>query len=349
MPGHPPLAPGWIDRPHQRFVIGDLVLESGKVLREAFVSYVLHGDPVRLHDGAILALTAIGSTHHRLDFLIGPGAPLDTERHCVIVVDALGNGLSSSPSNSRLQAAGLFPRFTIRDMVESQRRLLDHLGVGRLASVVGASMGGMQALQWAVSHPARMQSAVAMTPMARTSRWSQLVNELSRRVLFEDAEFRRPRSRADGMRLWTPLTQLVMPRTPRALEDFADQAALAAWLQERGAQLEQHGPDVFDWCWQTFAYDAHDVGTTPGFAGDMEAALRSIRARTLVLAPGDDLYNPPFAARELSALIPRCRFVELAGYDGHASASGPPAACNEALGRAITQFLGEGTSAGERT
>jgi homoserine O-acetyltransferase len=338
---HSPLSPGWIDRPHLCHELGELPLESGEVLREAFVSYVLHGDPERIGDGAILALTAIGSTHHRLDFLIGPGAPLDTGRHCVVVIDALGNGLSSSPSNSRLQPGGRFPRFTIRDMVESQRRLLDFLGVRRLAAVVGASMGGMQALQWGVSHPDRMSSIVAMTSMARTARWAQLVNELSRRALFEDAEFRRPRPRADAMRLWTPLTQLVMPRTPRALEQFASQADLLSWMDERAAQLQAHGPDAFDWCWQTFAYDAHDVGTTPGCGGDTARALRAIRARTLVLAPGEDLYNPSFCAQELAAAIPQARFVELAGYDGHASASGPPAACNDALRGAIGDFLAE--------
>ena len=336
---HPPLAPGWIDQPHHRLDLGDLPLESGQVLREAFVSYVVHGDPARLRDGAILALTAIGSTHHRLDFLIGPGAPLDTDRYCVIVADALGNGLSSSPSNSRLQAAGRFPRFGIRDMVDSQCRLLDALGVQRLVSVVGASMGGMQALQWAVSHPARMRSVVAMTPMARTTRWSQLVNELSRRALFSDGECRVPRSRADAMRLWTPLTQLVMPRTPAAVEDFPSQAALANWLQARGGELEQHGPDPFDWCSQTFAYDAHDVGSTPGFAGDTARALRSIRARTLVLAAAEDLYNPTFAAQELRAQIPQCNYIELEGHDGHASASGPPSAATPALKQAIAAFL----------
>lgn len=339
MPPHPPVAPGWIDRPHQQLALGDLPLESGELLREAFVSYVLHGDPAQLRDGAILALTAIGSTHHRLDFLIGPGGPLQTDRYCILVVDALGNGLSSSPSNSRLQAAHRFPRFSIRDMVESQRRLLDHLGVEQLVSVVGASMGGMQALQWAVSHPGRMRSVVAMTPMARSARWSQLVNELSRRALFSDAACRTPRPGADAMRLWTPLTQLVMPRTPQALEDFADQPALVQWLDDRAAQLEQHGPNPFDWCSQSLAYDAHDVGTTPGFAGDTAQALRSIRARTLVLAPGEDLYNPPFAAKEVCALIPRCRFVELAGHAGHASASGPPAECTQSLAKAIAEFL----------
>lgn len=339
MPRHPPLAAGWIDRPHLRLDLGDLALESGEVLREAFISYVLHGNPVRLRDGAILALTAIGSTHHRLDFLIGPGAPLDTDRHCIVVADAFGNGLSSSPSNSRLQPDSRFPRITIRDMVQAQRLLLDHLGVAQVVAVVGASMGGMQALQWAVSHPHRMRGVVAMTPMARTARWAQLVNELSRRALFSDPECRVPRPRADAMRLWTPLTQLVMPRTPRALEEFASAQALAAWMEDRQAHLEQHGPDPFDWACQTHAYDAHDVGTTPGFDGDTARALRSIRARTLVLAPGEDLYNPSFAAQDLSALIPGCCFVELAGHAGHASASGPPAACTRSMGEAIAGFL----------
>lgn len=341
MPAHPPLAPGWIARPHLRYDLGDLPLESGEVLRDAFVSYVVHGEPARQREGVILALTAIGSTHHRLDFLIGPGAPLDTDRHCVLAVDALGNGLSSSPSNSGLQAGHRFPRFTIRDMVESQRRLLAHLGVERLAAVVGASMGGMQALQWAVSHPDRMRSVVAMTPMARTARWSQLVNELARRALFEDAECTRPRPRAEAMRLWAPLTKLVMPRTPRAVEEIPDESALLATMEQLATDLGQHGPDAFDWCWQSFAYDAHDVGTTPGFGGDTVRALRAIRARTLVLAPAEDLYNPAFAASQLAGVIARCRFVELAGHDGHASASGPPAVCNEQLKREVGEFLRE--------
>lgn len=342
MAGHPPLAPGWIDRPHLRYDLGDLPLESGEVLRDAFVSYVVHGEPARQCEGVILALTAIGSTHHRLDFLIGPGAPLDTDRHCLLVVDALGNGLSSSPSNSALQPGPRFPRFTIRDMVESQRRLLAHLGVERLAAVVGASMGGMQALQWAVSHPERMRSVVAMTPMARTARWSQLVNELARRSLFEDAECTRPRPRAEAMRLWAPLTKLVMPRTPRAVEEIPDRSALLATMDELAEDLGQHGPDPFDWGWQSFAYDAHDVGTTPGFDGDTVQALRAIHARTLVLAPAEDLYNPSFAARQLAGVIARCRFVELAGHDGHASASGPPAVCNEQMKREIGEFLRAG-------
>ena len=336
---HPPLASGWIDAAHRRFDLGNFRLESGETIRDAFLSYVIHGDPDRLRDGAMLVTTAIGSTHHRLDFLIGPGAALDTQRYCILVIDALGNGLSSSPSNSTSQPGDRFPRFTIRDMVESQRLLLDRLGVDRLAVVVGASMGGMQALQWAVSQPERMARVVAMTPMARTARWSQLVNELSRRAVFADLECRVPRPRGDAMRLWTPLTQLLMSRTPEALEAFNTQQALNDWLGERSATLAQEGPDAFDWCYQTWAYDDHDVGSTPGFGGDTRRALACIRAPVLILAPSNDLYNPVFSARWASASIPGARFVELPGSDGHQSASGTSAESTALLREAIRSFL----------
>lgn len=336
---HPPLAAGWIDRPHCRCELGDLTLESGETLRDAFVNYVVHGDPARLADGAVLGLTAIGSTHHRLDFLIGPGNALDTDRHAVVVVDALGNGLSSSPSNSAAQPGAAFPRIVIRDMVASQRRLLDQLGIGRLHAVVGASMGGMQALQWAASEPRLMDRVVAMTPMARSARWSQLVNEMARRALFADAACRTPRPREEAMRLWVPLSQLLMPRTPEALQEFASAPALMQWLDTAAVDLAGHGPDPFDWACQSRAYDDHDVGTTPGFGGDTAAALASITAAVLIAAPASDLYNPSFAAREAAGAIPGARYVELPGGDGHRSASGVSPASTAALREAIVEFM----------
>jgi len=338
---HPPLADGWIDSPHRRLDLGDLPLESGAVLRDAFVSYVIHGDPARLPHAAILVTTAIGSTHHRLDFLIGAGNALDTGQHCIVVVDALGNGLSSSPSNSATQPGPLFPRLTIRDMVASQHRLLDHLGVQRLHAVVGASMGGMQALQWGVSHPQYMAALVAITPMARTARWSQLVNELSRRALFSDAQCRMARSREEAMRLWAPLTQWVILSTPAALQQIDTPTVLMASIEQRTRELIDHGPDPFDWCCQTWAYDAHDVGGTPGCDGDTRRALARIQAQTLVLAPALDLYNPDFEAHFASAHIAGARFVELPGMAGHASASGGVGEATPVLRDAVRHFLRE--------
>jgi len=338
---HPPLAPGWIDRPHHEHEIGDLPLENGGTLLGCRVSWVEHGVRNAAGDNTVLALTAIGSSHHRLDFLIGPGRALDTSRLHVLAVDALGNGLSSSPSNSRQQPGSAFPRIGIRDMVESQHRLLRHLDIARLHAVVGASMGGMQALQWAVGHPGEVGRVVAMTPMARASGWSRLVNEISRRMLFEDVDFTRPRERAAAMALWAPFTQLVVASSPDAAERLADRAALLAEIRRLEAHFRDHGPDPFDWLCQSRAYDAHDVGTTPGFGGDFERALGSIRARVLVLAAPLDLYNPAAAAREAAALIPDARFMEIPSRRGHRAAGDAGAEEARFLDEAIGRFLGD--------
>ncbi len=334
---HPPLAAGWIDRPHHRQPIGDLALESGELLRGCELVWVEHGQ--RRGDNTVVVCCAIGSTHHRLDFLIGPGRALDTDRFHVLAIDALGNGLSSSPSNSRAQPGMHFPRINLRDMVRSQALVLDALGIERLYAVVGASMGGMQALQWAVSHPARVERVVALTPMARTSRWSQLVNELGRRALFLDEACTQPRDRAEAMRLWVPLSQLIVPSSPEALESFASRQALVDWLADRAQWFGEHGPTAFDWLCQSRAYDDHDLGGSPGFHGDTRAALGSIRARTLVLAPDLDLYNPGWSARQAAESIPGAVFDTIPSDRGHQAASGVSQADTDWLDERLRAFF----------
>src|SRR6185295_5711423 len=145
-----------------------LALEAGATIVDYRQSFVVHGALNAARSNAVLVCPALTATHHRLDFLIGAGKALDPAHWCVVVADPIGNGLSTSPSNSGAQPGMRFPRFALRDMVEAQRRLLvEHLGIERVHAVVGASMGGMQALQWAVSHPGVMARVVAMTPMGK--------------------------------------------------------------------------------------------------------------------------------------------------------------------------------------
>src|SRR5438552_19209223 len=168
--------------PHQQYRIGDLTLESGEVIKDFAISYVTHGTLNVQKSNAILMVTAISGNHHRLDFLIGPGKALDPTKYFIVATDAIGNGLTTSPSNSQAQPRMKFPRFLIRDMVASQYRLLtEHLGIAHVVAVVGPSMGGMQVLQWGVSHPDFMDSLVAMVPLARTPPWSVVVMEASRK------------------------------------------------------------------------------------------------------------------------------------------------------------------------
>ena len=152
------LAHGTNDPPHQSFSLGDLRLESGESIKDFSMSYVTYGTLNANKSNAILMVTSIGGNHHRIDYLIGPGRALDPSKYFIICTDAIGNGLTTSPSNSKAQARMLFPKFNMRDMVNSQQRLVsEKFGISKLVTVVGASMGGMQALQWAVSYPAMVE------------------------------------------------------------------------------------------------------------------------------------------------------------------------------------------------
>lgn len=335
---HPPLQPGWIDAPHRRCALGDLVLESGERILDFEASYVVHGpdDPTL---PVALGLCAIGSSHHRLDFLIGPGAALDPTRMRIVIVDAIGNGLTTSPSNSRRQPRSAFPRFTIRDMVRSQRMLLDVLGIERCAVVIGASMGGMQALQWGAMHPSDMDRIVALTPLARTPPWSVAFNHAARQSL-EGHDARAAAGDATAWSGWVTLMQLLAMRTPEQVDaELETGDRVPGWLAQRTAWWAAQRVDPLDWIYQSWAYDAHDVGTTPGFGGDTAAALAAIRAKTLIVSVPGDLYNPAAGAAWAVARIPGCEHVTLDSHWGHLAASAADAASAAALHREITRFM----------
>jgi homoserine O-acetyltransferase len=341
---HPPLAPGHIDAEHRFAELGDLELESGEVLRGFRQSYVTHGTLDREKSNAVLVCISLTGNHHRLDFLIGPGKALDPERDFIIAADPIGNGLSTSPSNSVHQPGMRFPRFTLRDMVECQYRLLTQkFGISRLRTVIGASMGGMQALQWAVSHPQFLQHCVAMTPMARTHPWAVLVSETARSCLMADPAWTGDGFSANPVRGWRAyagLMSALLGRTPQALSEFLPDCAEAhLWFEKVLSQHHATGFDAHDYLYQSWAYEAHDVGMTPGFGGDTGRALASIRARTLVAAPPLDLFNPAESARNAAARIPGATFLEIPSVQGHQAATSLKVEDALFLNRAIGEFL----------
>jgi homoserine O-acetyltransferase/O-succinyltransferase len=336
------MQPGWIDAPHGRLNLSRLVLESGEAIEDFELSYAVHGDIDDRSLPVVIALCAIGSSHHRLDFLIGEGRSLDPGRARIFAIDAIGNGLSSSPSLSRRQPRLNFPRFTIRDMVNSQRLLMQHLGIDTIDLVIGASMGGMQALQWAVSYPDIVQRVVAMTPMAKTTAWSGAVNHAARLALQSHAAD--PNADPDQLpnrwESWSAIMQLLGARTPHHIDrQFNGPDEIRRWLSERTRLWLEQGFDPLDWIYQSWAYDSHDVGGTPGFQGDTVAALRSIRARTLVAIPPLDLYNPVEAGRWAVQHIADCELVEVMSDAGHQVASPTDPAAASELNRRIADFL----------
>ena len=314
----------------ETYRIGDLPLESGGIIRDFSITYMTAGTLNAAKSNAVLMVTAIGGNHHRIDYLIGPGKGLDTDHLFVIRTNAIGNGITTSPSNSAAQHGPAFPHFTIRDMVDSQRRLLDHLGIKHVVAVAGASMGGMQALQWGVSHPEMIDSLVALTPMARTSAWSIAVNYATRQGFVLDPAFKDgnyTEQPAGGWRMRADVLQVLATRTPEAMrQQFKTPMDVVPWIEAQEATVLRSGFDANDWIAQTWAYDRHNVGDTlvdgkSAFGGDPLKALGTIKAKALLMTGTLDLYNPVEEAIEAAAAIPAGRYVAIPSVQGHVAAA----------------------------
>jgi homoserine O-acetyltransferase len=240
--------------------LGDLRLESGQVLRDSQLGYRTFGrlDPARRN--AVLLTTWFQGTAADLAGHIGPGRLVDSSRYFVIAVDAFGNGVSSSPSNSRRQPAAAFPTVSIRDMVNAQHQLLtQHLGIDHLKAVVGISMGGMQAFQWATGHPGFVDKVVSIAGSPQS----------------QDDDRRRWRTSVDEVR-----TRSVWSRAFSRLRTGAP----------RGA-FEELRVEADDYAAQAEAISRVDVAAP--FNGSLSLAAKAVRADLLfVYSPDDQVVNP---------------------------------------------------------
>jgi homoserine O-acetyltransferase len=229
-----------------------------------------------------------------------PGKLVDSSKYFVIVVDALGNGVSSSPSNSASQPDDRFPTFTIADIVNSQHQLVTQvLGLSHLHAVVGISMGGMQAFQWMTSYPDFMDKAVSIvgSPQAQAD----------------------DRERCEGI-----IQAATEPAWPKA------RAALMRW-QPRGA-LQELRSHAYDQIRQAEAMASLDISSR--FGGSMPAAAAATRARLLVVSTWQDREVNPRPAFEFAKLADG-EIFELDGRCGHQAPS-----CERAtLWPAVARFL----------
>jgi homoserine O-acetyltransferase/O-succinyltransferase len=184
-----------------------LALRSGASIADYTLAYETYGTLNAARSNAVLVCHALNASHHVAgtyagqaksegwwDNLIGPGKPLDTERFFVIGVNNLGSCFGSTgpmhanPATGRAWGAD-FPVVTVEDWVDAQARLLDALGIERLAAVIGGSLGGMQALDWALRFPGRVGHCFAIATAPNLSAQNIAFNEVARRAIVTDPEF----------------------------------------------------------------------------------------------------------------------------------------------------------------
>ena len=325
------LAQNVIETPDQAFYSeGDLKLESGEVIRDFKISYVTHGTLNAQKSNAILMTSSLGGNRHRIDFLIGPGKAYDPAEYFIICTDAIGNGQTTSPSNSVSQHGTKFPHYSIRDMVASQYALVTKFfGLNHLAVVTGASMGGMQSLQWAVTYPTMMDRVVAITPLAHAPAWTLGVTQAARMALMLDPAYNNGAYTAQpeaGWRMHAAFFDALIVRTPIGMDqEFPNDTDMLAFQQKQEDNRIATKFDANDWIWQSIAYDGHNVGAGK-FNGDYKAALATIKAKTIILQAGLDLLNPVDEGQAAATLIPGAVHVTIPSVQGHfAGASYKPA------------------------
>jgi len=273
------------DKRQQYAFIGDFPLENGQQIFDCKIGYRTMGKLNATRSNAIIYPTAGGSTTYMME-LFGAGSEIDTTKFYLILVDALGNGISSSPGNSIRQSKTSFPQFSIRDMVNSQYKMLsEKLNIHHVAAVAGGSMGGIQALQWAVSYPDFMDKVVCIETTPKPSAYDLLWMYTYIEAVKSDTAYHSGNYSVNpATTLALHLTQLLLT-TPATVNNTVPADSFSTWL----ASFEKPNPfsvDCNNFIWQTKAVMMHDITAKAG--GSLESTAKIIKAKMLIIANKQD-------------------------------------------------------------
>ena len=333
---------------------GPFALLSGQSLSGLEIGYETYGRLNADASNAILICHALTGDQHVASLnprtgkpgwwprLVGPGVPIDPERHFIIASNVLGGCSGSSGPGSIDPATGQryamhFPVITIRDMVRAQALLLDHLGVGVLQAVVGGSMGGMQALDWAVAFPDRVRSVVAIASAARHSAQNIAFHEVGRQAIMADPNWaggdypvdRPPAAGLAVARMAAHITYLseegLTAKFGRRLQNrealgfgFDAEFQVESYLRHQGLAFTERF-DANSYLYITRALDYFDLAAPHG--GQLALAFAGTRTRFAVISFTSDWLYPTAESRRvvraLNAAGAAVSFVELESPFGH--------------------------------
>lgn len=313
-------------------VPGEFVLENGDRLTDVQIAYRTWGDPANAVDNAVLichALTGSADVEAWWPNIIGPGRAFDPAHDYIICANILGScygttgPVSIKPGSDERYRAD-FPRVSVRDMVSLQRALLDELGVECLELVTGPSLGGMQALEWAISYPERVRSVVPIGVGGRHSAWCIGVSEAQRAAIAADPNWNDGYYSDDA----PPSSGLAAARmmavcTYRSWESFdsrfgreqrADELyQVQSYLRHQGEKINDRF-DANTYVTLTHAMHTHDLSRG---RGDYPDILQTISQPALVVSVSTDALYPPEEQQVLADHLPAARYDILESAHGH--------------------------------
>ena len=307
------------------------LLDAGGTLRPVILHYAIYGDLERRREQVVLACHALSGSARAGDWwpaMFGRGRAFDLERHCVLGVNVLGSCYGSSgppsldPRTGRRYGSG-FPLVTVGDMVRAQARLLDHLGVRRLAAVVGGSLGGMQALEWALRFPGRAERCIAIgaTPL---SALGLAFNHLQRQAIRLDPSRGLALARALAMCSYKS-AELFRERFARRPDRSGEDPRRSLDARYDVAGYLDHQGEIFVRRFDADSYvalsKAMDTFELPRPGENEEAALRGISAQVLLVGISSDWLFPAAEVRALAGRMRAAgvdvRYAELESAHGH--------------------------------
>jgi homoserine O-acetyltransferase len=315
--------------------LGQCALESGQVIEDCRLEYRTFGTLRGKGENAVLFPTWFSGATENLQQFVGEQAQLDPSRYFVILAGAFGNGLSSSPSNSKKQPGEAFPQFSIRDMARAQHRLLtEKLGVERLHAVMGISMGGMQTFEWMVLYPNFMARALPIVGSPQLGSYDLLLWRTQLHVIEEalQAHENPADERRSSMRVVADIQDLALS-SPLRFNSETPRAELEKFMARREADLIKRY-DPYDWAAQLRAMIGHDVSAT--LDGSMERAAAAVRARVMVISAAQDHMVTPGPSFDFARRI-GAEVVLLESPCGHLA----PGCEQEKVVAAVRRFLGE--------
>ena len=335
--------------------VDSIALESGAVLGPVDIAYETYGELNSAKSNAILILHAWTGDAHAAgiahesgkpgwwDNMIGPGKAFDTNKYFMICSNVLGGCQGTTGPASINPATGTpyalsFPFITIGDMVRLQVMLLDRLGIGRLLAVCGGSMGGMQALEWAVAYPDRVVAAIPVATTWRHSAQHIAFSEVGRQVIMADPDWNRgeyygKQPPARGLAVARMIGHITFMsddsmrekfgRRLRGKEgfgyDFEVDFEVESYLRYRGAQFVERF-DANSYLYITKAMDYFDLSAG---RGTLAETLARARARFLVISFSSDWLYPSYQSQEIVRALRVCdsdvAYVDLQSNYGHDS------------------------------